>query len=342
MAEGLNDKGESFGTQDTPLLQKDEAAAITQLTTAQHIGLSFYWLPTTLTFASLAAIIMPDQIATMSAENSTAYNISPTGHVAPWSKSNALGVLIVLGAIAQFVGPFIAALSDGTHSPLGNRRFYLVVGTLLLCPGLLIMAWAKNYFLYLFGYIIYQIFSTVAVQPFTAVVADCVPEDQRGTASGWIGLMQFLGNLMGSILGVVQGENYLSVVDVYLMIVATCLIGMVVGTIYIQDDTSPRPPPSSDQERAGGGARETADGATDDAPFTSRLMTWPSFPSISLCAQLRGFIAAFRASRSFCYLFVVAAVATSAASVYTLYLQYYLKDIIEVQPKGFSAFGQHW
>ena len=42
-------------------------------------------------------------------------------------------------------------------------------------------------------------FNNMATAPFSALIPDAVPAEQRGAASGWLGLMSVLGNFVGDI-----------------------------------------------------------------------------------------------------------------------------------------------
>ncbi|WEK00808.1 MAG: MFS transporter [Candidatus Sphingomonas phytovorans] len=80
------------------------------------------------------------------------------------------------------VQPIIGHLSDRTWGPLGRRRPYLLGGALVSAVALVLMpnvqsVWAASVVLWLLTGAI-----NVAMEPFRALVADVVPEDQRTTA----------------------------------------------------------------------------------------------------------------------------------------------------------------
>ena len=51
-----------------------------------------------------------------------------------------------------------------------------------------------------------ELFNNVATAPYSALIPDLVPPEQRGSASGWLGLMIVLGNLFGAGLGFLINE----------------------------------------------------------------------------------------------------------------------------------------
>ncbi|MFA6113800.1 MAG: MFS transporter [Sphingomonas sp.] len=80
------------------------------------------------------------------------------------------------------VQPIIGHLSDRTWGPLGRRRPYLLGGALVSAIALVLMpnvqsVWAASVMLWLLTGSI-----NVAMEPFRALVADVVPEEQRTTA----------------------------------------------------------------------------------------------------------------------------------------------------------------
>src|SRR5204863_253683 len=91
-----------------------------------------------------------------------------------------------IGAVAVF-----AHLEFG----LGN-----VVGLIALAfvpsePGALLA--------YVAAFIWIELFGNVATAPYSALIPDVVPKEQRGSASGWLGLMLMLGSFVGGITGLV-------------------------------------------------------------------------------------------------------------------------------------------
>ena len=52
-----------------------------------------------------------------------------------------------------------------------------------------------------------EFWNNVATAPFSALIPDMVPKEQRGSASGWLGLMNMLGNFAGGIAGLIFTVN---------------------------------------------------------------------------------------------------------------------------------------
>ena len=95
---------------------------------------------------------------------------------------NELAILwIAAPATGLLVQPIIGHLSDKTWGPLGRRRPYIFVGSILTAIALFLMpnapsVWAASLILWLLSASI-----NVAMEPFRAFVADSLPDDQRTT-----------------------------------------------------------------------------------------------------------------------------------------------------------------
>ncbi len=109
--------------------------------------------------------------------------------------------------IAILVQPTVATISDYTITRWGRRKPYILIGTLLDAVFLVGVATA-NEFIVIFSFVILlQISSNFAQGPFQGYVPDLVPARQVGIASGLMGVMIVLGNVVGvgiATLGLVQ------------------------------------------------------------------------------------------------------------------------------------------
>jgi MFS family permease len=113
--------------------------------------------------------------------------------------------------LAVLVQPTIAVISDYTVTRWGRRKPYIVIGALLDVVFLVGIASANEFIVILAFVILLQVSSNFAQGPFQGYVPDLVPEKQVGTASGLMGVMIIVGQIVGvgiATLGVVQlGAN---------------------------------------------------------------------------------------------------------------------------------------
>lgn len=117
-----------------------------------------------------------------------------------------LPILWIAGPITGLlVQPIIGHLSDRTWGPFGRRRPYLAVGAIVSAIALVAMpnvksVWAATLMLWVLTAAI-----NVAMEPFRALVADSVPEEQRtaafATQVAFIGSGAVIASLLPWLLG---------------------------------------------------------------------------------------------------------------------------------------------
>ena len=156
------------------------------LSRRELLGLSLPWFALNFQFAALLPVVIPAQILLF---------------VAPGSAGNAqqalfLGAMAALGAVtALILQPTIGALSDRTRTRFGRRRPFMLAGAVGLLVGLTLLALSHALALFIGGLFIVLIANTVSSTASQGLVPDCVPVHQRGTASGFVGLMTLLGTV---------------------------------------------------------------------------------------------------------------------------------------------------
>jgi MFS family permease len=116
-------------------------------------------------------------------------------------KVGALGLVTGVGAaVAVVVTPLAGALSDRTTSRFGRRLPWLVGGALLGAVALTVLSRQSTVAGVLIGWCVAQACLNAAYAGLTAEVPDHVPVAQRGTVSGWFGLPQAVGVVVGVAL----------------------------------------------------------------------------------------------------------------------------------------------
>lgn len=156
------------------------------LSRRELLGLSLPWFALNFQFAALLPIVIPAQILLF---------------VAPGSAGNAqqalfLGAMAALGAVtALILQPTIGALSDRTRTRFGRRRPFMLIGAAGLLVGLAMLALSHILALFISGLFVVLVANTVSSTASQGLVPDCVPVHQRGTASGFVGLMTLLGTV---------------------------------------------------------------------------------------------------------------------------------------------------
>ncbi len=221
--------------------------------------MSLYWFATNAHWGAILAITLPVQATFIGGEA---------------SKGGALGAILLAGAFVSMVtAPVAGALSDRWVTRFGRRRPWIVIGTLMNIPGLIGLAYfaQRGGFvslpLYVTTFMWVEFWNNVATAPFSALVPDVVAPEQRGTASGWVGLMTLLGNFVGALTGLIFTVSGIANLDnIYFFVAGIMLLGMIGTVVSVKEpavDTSALPP-----FRIGEFARQVM------SPFKNHDFTW--------------------------------------------------------------------
>jgi MFS family permease len=121
-------------------------------------------------------------------------------------KETALGWVTGLGAlVAIVVNPVAGALSDRSRPALGprfsgRRHVWTLGGAAIAFASLVVLASAGSLAAVAVGWAGAQLGLNVMLASLTAAVPDRVPVAQRGFVSGWVGMPQALGLVLGAVL----------------------------------------------------------------------------------------------------------------------------------------------
>ncbi|MGO2519259.1 MFS transporter [Microbacterium sp.] len=109
-------------------------------------------------------------------------------------------VTAIAGTATVITYPIVGALSDRTVSRFGRRRPWILVGVIMIAGGLAFLGIQHEVVGTVVFWTITMVGFCVSSAALTAVLADQVPEDQRGLVSGWISAPNALGILIGMVL----------------------------------------------------------------------------------------------------------------------------------------------
>jgi len=200
-----------------------------RLSTWQQVCLSIYWFSTQALWCAILIFLLPLQ----------AKMLGGAEH-----KGQMLGNLVLAGALVSLlVAPVFGALSDHVRTRWGRRTPFLIIGTLLCALSLLLMAHLQATRLSLIPcavvFMLIELTSNIATAPYSALIPDVVPREQRGSASGWMGLMSMLGTLFGASFGLLIGGHPGRIIIGYLILAVLMLLGMLVTVLTVRE---PEPP----------------------------------------------------------------------------------------------------
>ena len=148
--------------------------------------ISLFWLGLSTVWAGLNVIYLPDRVETL---------------VGSANKGTFLGLLVSTGlVVAILVQPLMGAVSDRTTARWGRRKPFMLLGSLVSALFLLLMAAVSTYALLFAVVILLQISANSAHGPYQGIIPDLVPRNQRGRASGFFGLANQVGILLGALV----------------------------------------------------------------------------------------------------------------------------------------------
>jgi MFS family permease len=197
-------------------------AAAARMPHARLIVLSLYWVAIGYLWQGLHTLILPDLVLRLVGET---------------YKGTALSLLENLGLLMATVWqPVAGAISDHTSTRWGRRHPFILGGTLADIPFLIGIALSGSYWLVVLFYVLLQTSSNTAHGPYQALLPDVVPEEQRGVASGYYGIANMVGLLVGVVgVGAIYGR--FGRAPAIASIAAFLLVAMAVTVLFVPDKT---------------------------------------------------------------------------------------------------------
>jgi MFS family permease len=263
------------------------------MSTFRQILLSFFWFSTNMMWAATLLITMPYQVKAAVGDS---------------SKGTNLGIVLAIGAfISLIAAPVFGALSDRIKLPGGRRKPWVVIGTVGNVIGLVGMAYLiqpnqpETVLAWTLTFLVVQLFNNIATGPYTALIPDLVSPEQRGSASGWMGLMTLLGNFAGGVMGFLVGP--LGIANIYYIMIVVLIVGALVTWFGINEIDVPH-----------------------------------EIPPFKIGEFLRGLIDPFRYS-DFTWVLMTRLLVMMGISIVQEFIQYYMGDVIGA-PFILAGFGQ--
>lgn len=208
-----------------------------RLSTVEQITLSLLWFSLNFETAALLPIVIPAQLLLFVGQ----------GAVGSAEQAVALGWLSALAAgIALLAQPLTGAASDRTASRFGRRRPYVLLASAIYVIGMLALGWSPGFGVFIVGFVLTQVAANVATASYQGLLPDRVPNQQRGAASGYLGMMTILGNvasimaaglLLSSVgSGAALAHTIRSGAAIYYLIgIVVLIIGTLVTVIGIKE-----------------------------------------------------------------------------------------------------------
>lgn len=253
----------------------------------QQATLSLYWFASSAHWTAILITLLPLQAEQIGGSE---------------FKGRTLGTILLLGALVSMLcAPLFGAWSDRIRTRWGRRIPFLVIGTIGDVIGLLALAYISRIPSALLPYIVafvwIELFNNLATAPYSALIPDVVPIEQRGAASGWLGLMSMIGSFVGGITGLLL--PYIGgITGAYILLAVLMMFGML-GTVLT---------------------------VKEPVPPTIQPFRWQTF--------LRGLIEPFR-SRDFMWVFLTRFLIVLGTYTVQEFIQFYMKDVVAGGADGY-------
>jgi MFS family permease len=263
-------------------LSPSDNPSLPRLSQFRQATLSFYWFAINVQWSAVLVVLMPSQIKLA---------------VGNEAKGSALGIALAMGAfLSMIAAPAFGGLSDRLRLPGGRRKPWMILGTFGNNLGLLGLAYLivpgrpASLTGWILAFLVVELFSNIATGPYSALIPDVVPASQRGSASGWMGLMTVLGMFVGGLVGFLL-NNLGGIMGAYFVLIGIMFLGMLV----------------------------TYFGVREPEIYTVRPVKWAEF--------LRGMYDPFK-TRDFTWVFLTRLLVTMGIYTVQEFLQYYMGDVI--------------
>jgi MFS family permease len=124
--------------------------------------------------------------------------------------------------IGAFVQPIVGRISDRTHTRIGKRRPFFLIGIPLVCAGLFALALHPPFWVMVGVMSVLAFFLAVAWDPYMAMMGDLFPARHRGRVGGLLGLGTGLGNIAFALIAfAIWSQNEFGV---FLLVIAVLIL----------------------------------------------------------------------------------------------------------------------
>jgi Na+/melibiose symporter-like transporter len=264
------------------------------LSTSRQLVLNLLWFGFNFQTAALLPVVVPTQILLIVAPG-TAGSATQAGYLG-WLAAGA-------AVLALFLQPLVGTLSDRTRSRWGRRRPHVVWGTAVALLGAAGLAVAGAPWSFALAFLVLQAGSYAAQAAYQALLPDLVPRSQRGSASGFLGLMTILGNAgslgLAAVLLGSSGAGHPAAIRsgaaaFYAVTVVALAAGCAVTVAGVREPSSRDLPPA---------------------------------PGLGLRASLAGWAEPWR-TRNYRWVFVARFLVISGLTLFLTFIEYYFAQVV--------------
>ncbi len=149
-------------------------------------------------------------------------------------------VLTASSLVGLVVVPLVGVLSDRTRSRLGRRRPWILLSVVLAVITLVVLAQARSVVMFTIGVILAGITNGTLGVILTAIIPDHVPEQQRGTVSGWVGLATPVSLILNALLvPIVIARTGGALASAYYLLIVPAVVILIPYGLLLRDTSLP-------------------------------------------------------------------------------------------------------
>lgn len=188
-----------------------------------QLGLSAYWFAISLKWFVLLTAVLPAQVKEITGDE----------------KNAAWGTVLLVGACWALFGP---ALFGSISDRVGKWRPFVAMGAAFTTLALFLLPQSTELWHLVAGYLLLQIADDMAQGPYAALIPGLVEPEDRGRASGVMGLLAMIAQIAGGIGAVALSPNLEAI---YLLIAGVTAFCAFLTMLAVREN----PPVAAKQER---------------------------------------------------------------------------------------------
>ncbi len=157
-------------------------------------------------------------------------------------QNSTWGMILAIGALEATVGPALMGwLSDQMPTRWGRRKPWIVLGALMTCIACIVLGVAQTVPMLIVGYFLLQVSDDVATGPYSALIPELVPSENRGRASGVLGMLNYSAQVIAAVfaMGGTLLKLDLSVLFGIIGFLHLICLSLVMGAIRSDDISRP-------------------------------------------------------------------------------------------------------
>ncbi|MDQ2987021.1 MAG: MFS transporter [Armatimonadota bacterium] len=188
-----------------------------------QLGLSAYWFAVSMKWFILLTAVLPGQVEAIYGSE---------------QKAQAWGGVVMIGAIWALIGP---GLFGHFSDRIGKWRPFLAVGATVSAVAFFALFQATSIIHLILGYLLLQIGDDLAQGPYASLIPGLVEPDQRGRASGIMGLLMMGAQIVGGVGAMIFQS---SLASIYMFIGGATILCALITLFTVREN-----PPKVDRPR---------------------------------------------------------------------------------------------